>query len=152
MVAPGQPAPPFTLIDQSRRPMSLDDLAGRPALIVFMPFAFTSVCGSEMCDLRDNLHQLTAVDAGVAVITCDTVASNRAWAGAEGFQFPILSDFWPHGEVTRTYGAFNETYGAANRATFVLDSDSIVQEVVSSGGLKEARPFSAYTEALASLR
>ncbi|CAN5841081.1 peroxiredoxin AhpE [soil metagenome] len=151
MIASGQPAPPFDLVDQHRNHVTLDDLAGRPALVVFMPFAFTRVCGSEMCDLRNNQAHLEAVDAGVVVITCDTAATNRAWAESEGFGFTILSDFWPHGEVTRAYGTFNEALGVAHRTSFVLDRGGIVRAVISTGSLREPRPFNSYTDALAAL-
>ena len=145
----GQPAPAFSLRDQNRQVMTLDDLAGTPSLLVFMPLAFTRVCGSEMCEIRDNLHSLADVQA--VVITCDNAPVNAAWAEREGFSFPILSDFWPHGETTRAYGCFNEKLGVPHRATFVLDGAGIIRDVISTESLGEARPFSSYLEALAAI-
>lgn len=151
MIGPGDTAPPFSLRDQERQVVSLDDHRGRPSLVIFMPFAFTRVCGGEMCEIRDNLSSIEQAGASAVVITCDNAPTNKAWAESEGFSFPILSDFWPHGEVTKAYGTFNETTGAADRSTFVLDEETIVREVVRSDGLREPRPFDAYRRALAAL-
>lgn len=147
----GEIAPDFSLRDQQGSIVSRDDLAGSPALVVFMPLAFTRVCGAEMCEIRDNLASLASAEAAVAVITCDNVPSNRAWAERERFTFPILSDFWPHGAVTQAYGCFNEMLGVAHRSTFVLDAGSVVRDLIRSDSLGEARPFGAYVDALARL-
>lgn len=151
MIEIGRPAPSFSLRDQSRSLVSLSDFAGSPVVIVFMPLAFTSVCGGEMCEIRDNLGLLASTDAHVAAITCDNLPSNKAWADAEGFTFPILSDFWPHGAVTTSYGCFNERIGVAHRSTFVIDSEGLVRDVIASDSLGQARPFGAYVEAVAAL-
>lgn len=131
--------------------VTLDDLEGAPALLVFMPLAFTRVCGGEMCEIRDNLEVLSGTGAQTVAITCDNVPVNAAWAEREGFDFPILSDFWPHGETTRAYGCFNDKLGVPHRSTFVLDETGIVREVISTDSLGEARPFTSYVEALAGL-
>lgn len=147
----GQPAPDFSLRDQDRSLMSLEDFSGSPAVIVFMPLAFTSVCGGEMCEIRDNLGELSAAGARLAVITCDNIPANKAWANSEGFSYPILSDFWPHGAVTTAYGCFNERLGVAHRSTFVLDGTGIVRNVVATDSLGEARPFGSYLDAVSAL-
>ncbi len=144
----GSKAPDFTLMDQNRNPVSLGDLAGHKALIVFIPFPFTGVCTGELCEIRDHLDELSQADGKVVVITCDTIFSNKAWATQEGFEFPILSDFWPHGAVTQAYGCFNDELGCAMRTTYVLDADGIVREIVATDQLSEARPFEAYPAAL----
>lgn len=149
MVEPGRPAPDFSLRNQHSDQVSLDDLKGEPALIVFMPLAFTPVCSGEMSEFRDNLAALG--DAGLVVITCDNVPTNRAWAQSSGFEFPILSDFWPHGEVTRAFGCFDERMGVARRSTFVIDDAGIVTDVISSDHLRRPRPFDAYLDALSAL-
>lgn len=131
--------------------VTLDDLLGAPALVVFMPLAFTRVCGGEMCEIRDNLDVLADTGTRTVVITCDNVPVNAAWAEREGFDFPILSDFWPHGETTRAYGCFNGKLGVPHRATFVLDGEGIVRDVISTDSLGEARPFGSYVEALGGL-
>lgn len=147
----GAPAPDFTLLNHDRTAVSLSDLRGKKTLIVFIPFPFTRVCTSELCSLRDNLAALEEADTNVVAITCDSYGSNRAWAAAEGVSFPVLSDFWPHGAVATAYGCFNEGLGVADRATYVLDADGIVREVIRAESFGTAREISSYTEALAAL-
>jgi peroxiredoxin len=144
----GSPAPRFELIDQSRNPVSLDSLKGSKSLVVFIPFPFTGNCDSEACAIRDQLSTLSGLDARVVVITCHAVPTAKRWADENGFEFPVLSDFWPHGEIAKAYGAFNEERGVANRYTFVLDEDGIVRDIVNTDSLGVAREFDSYVEAL----
>jgi peroxiredoxin len=145
----GSAALEFSLRNQHREKVSLDDLKGSRSVIVFMPFAFTSTCHGEMCEIRDNLHRFEHDDARVVVITCNTLHANRVWAEQEGFDFDILSDFWPHGAVTRAYDTFSEVYGAAIRTTYFLDEDGVVTTVIRSDELGKPRPFEEYEAALA---
>lgn len=147
----GDTAPDFTLPDQTRTPRSLSEHAGSKRLVVFIPFPFTRTCEAELCTIRDNLSVLSERDAEVFVITCDTTASNKRWAEEQGFEFPILSDFWPHGEVSQAYDCFNDALGVANRATFTIDQDGVIRDVVTTGSLGEARDFEDYTRALDAL-
>jgi peroxiredoxin (alkyl hydroperoxide reductase subunit C) len=144
----GRPAPPFSLPDQNRTQVSLASLSGSKSLVVFIPFAFTSVCEGELCTIRDAMPDL---DARVVAITCDTAPVNRKWAAENGFTFPVLSDFWPHGEVTTRYGAFNRKTGAADRETFVVDASGIVRARITSDSLGMAREFDEYREALSAI-
>ncbi len=144
----GTPAPDFTLPDQDRTPVSLGDLRGRAALIVFIPFPFTGMCSDELCTLRDNLSALNELDAAVVAVTCDTPFANAEWSRQNGFGFPVLSDFWPHGATARTYGAFEERTGSANRTTFVLDADGVVREIIASGSLGTPREYAEYVAAV----
>jgi peroxiredoxin (alkyl hydroperoxide reductase subunit C) len=118
-------------------------------LIVFIPFPFTGICDGESCELRDNLTELNGLDANVVVITVHASQMIKKWVDEYGFTFPVLSDYWPHGETTKAYGAFNDANGAALRYSFVLDADGIVREVINTEALGIAREFAAYTEALA---
>jgi peroxiredoxin len=147
----GQPAPDFTLRDQDRNPVSLADLKGRKTLIVFYPFAFSSVCQGELCTIRDNLRSLDSVDANVVAISADSLHANRAWAAEEGFGFRLLADYWPHGAVAQAYGCFNDKVGCAMRATYVLDEEGIVRAIISTEEIGQARDFDSYQAALASL-
>ncbi|MGB5694395.1 MAG: redoxin domain-containing protein [Polyangiales bacterium] len=147
-ITPGTPAPAFELVDQARQPVSLDSLRGKKTLVVFIPFPFTGICEGELCLIRDSHAQLNGYDANVVVITCDTPPANKKWSDDNGFEFPVLSDFWPHGATAQAYGAFNDTMGVANRYTFVLDADGIVRDVINTDSLGEAREFEAYTAAL----
>jgi peroxiredoxin len=144
----GSPAPAFGLRDPSKEIVSLDDFEGHSTLVVFIPFPFTGMCSDEVCTLRDNLAQLNELDAKVVVITCDTPFANGAWSQQNGFEFPVLSDFWPHGEVCKAYGSFNEATGSANRITYVLDAEGVVREIIDSGSLGTPREYDAYVEAL----
>ena len=96
-------------------------------VIVFYPFTFTGVCQGELCSLRDDLSEFQAVKAQVLAISCDSRHAQKQWSEQQGFTFPVLSDFWPHGEVARAYGVFNEQLGCANRATFVIDPQGDIE-------------------------
>jgi peroxiredoxin len=144
----GQLAPAFELPDQEGTPSSLADLAGSKSLIVFIPFPFTGICDGEVCAIRDDIGALGDLDARIIVITCHAKPTNARWATEHGFDFQVLSDFWPHGEVARAYGVFDERLGVANRTTFVLDGEGIVRDVIASGSLGTAREHDAYAAAL----
>ncbi|MDJ0923002.1 MAG: redoxin domain-containing protein [Acidimicrobiia bacterium] len=147
----GSPAPRFELLDQDRNPVSTESLEGSKSLIVFIPFPFTGICDDETCTIRDNLAALGELDAKVVIITVHALPVTKKWADEYGFDFPVLSDYWPHGEIAKAYGAFNDERGAANRYTFVVDKDGIVREVINTESLGIAREFEAYTEALAKI-
>lgn len=147
----GSPAPDFTLFDQTGTEVSLESLKGRKTLVVFIPFPFTGNCQDELCTIRDRHAELNDLDANVVAITTNPVFSNKAWAEQNGLDFPVLSDFWPHGAVTDAYGAFDPKVGAANRATYVLDEDGIVRAVVATESRKFVRDFDEYTAALAAI-
>lgn len=144
----GTPAPDFSLLNQSREPVSLDALLGSKSVIVFIPFAFTGTCQSELCQIRDESALFDQAGARVVAITCNTLHANRAWADEQGFRFDILSDWWPHGEVSRRYETFNEEYGYAERTTYFLDMEGVITGVTRSDQLREARDWDAYLEAL----
>lgn len=147
----GDRAPDFELFDQDANEVSRASLEGRKSLVVFIPFPFSGICEAELCSIRDNLARLNGMDANVVAISCDTRFAHKKWATDQGFEFPLLSDFWPHGETARAYGSFNEAKGVANRMTYVLDDAGVVREVIDSGSLGVAREMDAYVEALAKL-
>ncbi len=145
----GSTAPQFSLPNQHREAVSLDDLAGAPAVLVFIPFAFTSTCEGELCEIRDHGGAFNHGGARVVAITCNTLHANRAWSESQGFEFDILSDFWPHGDVSREYQTFNELGGYAERTTYFLDRQGTITKVLASAHIGEARPFDEYLAALA---
>ena len=149
MVAVGEQAPDFTLKDQNNEDVTLSSLRGKPVVIVFYPFTFTGVCQGELCDIRDDPAAYQQGDAQVIAISCDTKNAQRVWSEQQGFTFPILSDFWPHGAVAQAYGVFNEQMGCANRATFVLDKDGVVSSTFASPDLGTPRAKAEYEDALA---
>ena len=147
----GQKAPDFKLKDQKNQDVSLEDLKGHKALVVFIPHPFTGICESEVCALRDDASALAGLDAKVVVITNYPRPALNEWATKLGVEFPLLSDFWPHGDVAREYGSFNETFGVTMRWSFVLDKDGIVREIIKTDALPQAREHAAYSRALSSI-
>jgi len=150
-LAIGTPAPDFSLYDQNKEQVSLGDLKGSNALIVFIPFPFTGHCDNEGCQLRDGLAELAQVNAKVVVITSHAVPTNAKWAVENGFEFPVLSNFWPHGDVIKAYKAFNDVLGSANRVTYVLDDNGVIRNVIATDSLGIPREYELYAEALAAL-
>jgi peroxiredoxin len=144
----GDPAPDFALVDQHGTPVRLSSLRGRPVLIVFFPWAFSNICGSELRALRDALFE----DARTAVvaISVDSMFALRVFSDAEGFDFPMLTDCWPHGEIASLYGVFDESAGVARRGSFVVDSAGILRWSVVNG-IGDARDLEDYRRALASV-
>jgi peroxiredoxin (alkyl hydroperoxide reductase subunit C) len=120
-------------------------------VLVFYPFTFTGVCQGELCSLRDDLSEFQQVKAQVLAISCDSRHAQKQWSEQQGFSFPVLSDFWPHGAVAKAYGVFNEQLGCANRATFVIDRQGKVVERFESANLGTPRERSEYESALAKL-
>jgi len=152
MVEVGQEAPDFTLKDQSGQDVTLADYRGeKTVVVVFYPFTFTGVCQGELCEIRDDPSVYDAADAQVLAISCDTRHAQAQWAEAQGYTFPVLSDFWPHGAVAKAYGVFNDQLGCANRATFVIDKQGDVAATFASANLATPRAKAEYEEALAKL-
>ena len=148
-LAVGEVAPDFVLPDAHRQPVRLSEhAAGRAAVVVFFPWAFTSVCTGELCSIRDRLPELDNDRSATRAISCAAPATLRVFARQEGYVFPLLSDHWPHGEVARAYGVFDETLGAAVRGTFVLDRDRVVRWRVVNA-VPDARDIDDYLAALA---
>jgi peroxiredoxin len=148
----GQPAPAFTLKDQNGNDVSLADFRGEKAVaLVFYPFTFTGVCEGELCRLRDDHSQFEDAGVQVLAVSCDSRHAQRIWAEQQGYNFPVLSDFWPHGAVAKAYDVFNEELGCAIRATFLIDRDGTVVDEFRTDSLGTAREADRYTEALAKL-
>lgn len=121
--AVGELAPDFTLSDQRGEPVSLAEVTrDRHALLVFFPFAFSDICTSELLEIQLNIDRFDNDRVRPYAISCDSAYSLRYWGAHEGYRFPLLSDFWPHGEVARSYGVFHEESGMAVRGTFLVGS------------------------------
>ncbi len=148
----GDPAPEFTLKDTEGETVKLADFHGKQSVtIVFVAFAFTGTCQDELCEISDNLSEFNDADNQVLAISCDRSPSQKEWKSQEGFDFPVLSDGWPHGEVARAYDCFDENLGCALRQTVVVGVDGRVKSVFASSGLGEAREFASYSEALSAI-
>jgi peroxiredoxin (alkyl hydroperoxide reductase subunit C) len=145
----GAQAPDFTLKDQNNQEVRLADFRGRKAvLLVFYPLAFTGTCQGELTGIRDGLADFANDAVQVLTVSVDSAYSHKVWAEREGFDFPLLADFWPHGAVARAYGVFNEVAGFADRGTFLIDEAGVVRfaEVVGPG---QTRDQSRWRSALA---
>ncbi|WP_413452800.1 redoxin domain-containing protein [Georgenia phoenicis] len=146
MAAVADRAPVLELPDTHGTPVRVGGARTRPQLVVFLPFAFSRVCGGELRALVEE--PLTGVD--VVAVTCDPVFTLRAWGEEEGVGFPLLSDFWPHGRAARAFGAFDDASGAPQRVTFLIDDDGAVAwSVRTPGGV--ARSVADYRAAVAAL-
>ena len=147
----GQTPPDFTLKDQHGQDVSLSGFRGDKAVVVmFYPFAFSGVCTGELCEIRDAMPEFQNDEVQLLAISCDPMYALRAFADQDGLDYPLLSDFWPHGAVARAYGVFNEERGCAVRGTFVLDRDGVLRwQVVNA--MPDARDLDDYRKALADL-
>lgn len=151
ILQPGTSAPEFALPDQFGRPTHLAGLlSAGPLALVFFPLAFSSTCAGELGELRDHAEEFAASGVHLAAVSVDSKHVLRAWAEREGYGFPLLADFWPHGEVARAYGAFLPERGFAARATFLIDERRVIR---SSFGTApgEPRSLARYREAIATI-
>lgn len=148
----GATAPDFELRDQNNQRVSLSRLRseGRKVLIVFFPLAFTGTCQGELGYIRDNLPRFANDEVTIVAVSVGPPPTHKVWSAAQGFLFPILSDFWPHGDVARSYGVFSEGRGYADRGTFLVDTDGSIAfaDVVGPG---EARSEALWDKALATV-
>jgi peroxiredoxin len=148
----GDQAPDFELPSSSGGTVTLSSYRGQKnVVLVFYPFTFTGVCHGELCEIRDDLRSFEDATVQVLAISCDSVHAQRHWAEEEGFGFPVLADFWPHGQVSKTYGVFNEALGCANRQTFVIDKEGKVVATFASADLRTPRQKQEYRAALEQL-
>jgi peroxiredoxin (alkyl hydroperoxide reductase subunit C) len=144
----GVEAPDFTLRDQHGQEVRLSEFRGsKKVLLVFYPLAFTSTCQGELGAVRDHLNSFVNDEVQVLTISVDSTHSHKAWAEQQGYRFPLLADFWPHGGVAMAYGVFNEQRGYANRGTFVIDRQGIVR-YAEHHGPAEARDHTQWIQAL----
>lgn len=147
-IEPGTKAPGFALKDQHGQTVTLEGLRGQKSVVLlFFPFAFTGVCTGELCALRDRLPEFVNDRVQLLAVSNDAPFSLRVFAEREGLSYPLLSDFWPHGEVSRAYGVFAEDKGCAVRGTFVIDKEGVVRWTVVNA-LPDARDLNEYVKAL----
>ncbi|MEU0519057.1 peroxiredoxin [Streptosporangium sp. NPDC006007] len=146
----GSPAPEFELKDQHGTPVKLSDYRGKKIVLIFYPLAFSGVCHGELCAIRDEFIAAASDDVQVVTVSVDSMFTHRAWADREGYTFPLLSDFWPHGQVARAYGVFDEEKGIATRGTFVIDGEGVIRWSVVNP-ISQARDIAEYRKVLAEL-
>lgn len=148
----GQQAPEFTLRDEQGQRVSLSEFRGeKNVLLVFYPFAFSRNCTTEFCSLRDENHDLASTDdLEVFGVSTDPVWALRVWKEQQNYPNRFLSDFWPHGEMSSAYGAFDPAWGGNHRHTFLVDKDGVIR-FVERMGAGEVRDQAAWRKAIEAL-
>ena len=147
----GAPAPDFELPDQHGQTVRLSALRGqKAALVVFYPWAFSRVCGSELDALQSRLDEVASDAVELLAVSCDPTFALRAYADQKGLGFTLLSDFWPHGAVASAYGIFDQANGIALRGSFLVDRDGVLCWSVVNG-IPDARDIDDYKKAIADL-
>ena len=150
-ISVGELAPDFDLKDQHGAKVKLSSFKGEKNVVVlFIPFSFTGTCTGELCAIRDDLAAFQNDDVKVIAISCDSPFTQKIFAEQEGYKFPVLSDFWPHGAVAQAYGIFNADLGCALRGTFVIDKQGVIRWSVVNG-LGDARNNGDYKSAITAL-
>ncbi|HEY3991545.1 MAG TPA: peroxiredoxin [Ktedonobacteraceae bacterium] len=123
----GDTAPDFTLKTASREDWHLSDFRGkRNVVLAFVPFAFSSVCSAQLPSYEAELDRFKDLDAEVVSISLDSIHALTAWAKSMGTSFPLLSDFYPQGEVVDLYGVRHQA-GMAERALFAIDKEGVIR-------------------------
>ena len=144
-------APDFELVNQHGQKISLSSFQGKKnVVVIFYPFAFSGICTGELCALRDDLSAFQNEKVELISISCDPMYANKVFAEQEGYKFQVLSDFWPHGDIAKAYGVFDENRGCATRGSFIIGTDGKIKWMVVNG-LGEARNIAEYKVALSAL-
>jgi peroxiredoxin len=126
---PDTPAPDFTRLDAQGKPVRLSGYRGKNVVLAFYPADWTPVCTSELTLFQETLDDIRSYNAEVLGLSCDSHHSHRAWAERIHLTMPLLSDFWPHGQVAREYGVFRDSDGISDRALIFIDSVGTIREV-----------------------
>jgi len=150
----GEKAPNFKLRATDKSEVSLEDYRGKNVVLLFFPLAFTGVCTTELCSMRDDIGTYEGLDAQILAVSVDSLFTLEQFKNRENYNFPLLSDF--NKTVSRAYSALYETFvldmkGVSKRSAFVIDKEGIVQyaEVLESAG--DLPNFDAVKETLSSL-
>ncbi|PRA14008.1 peroxiredoxin [Arthrobacter sp. MYb211] len=136
----------FSLENQYGETITSTQLASGRVLVVFYPWAFSRVCGSELAEIQEHHQLFSERQVRVCAISVDHKFTLRSYAESLGIEFDLLADFWPHGAVARLAGAFDEEKGVATRLTLYL-VDGVVQDVMTSS-MTEPRSLESYFEAV----
>jgi len=122
VLSAGAVAPPFTLHSTPDQTVSLSDFRGRNVILAFYPADWSPVCGDQLALYNELLPEFTRLDAQLLGISVDGPWSHAALSSDRHYHFPLLSDFEPKGQVARSYGAYRQAEGVAERALFVIDA------------------------------
>lgn len=129
MIDPGTQAPAFTLPDHDENEVSLSDFSGRRLVIAFYPLDFSSVCTNQLSVYQEVLGEIHERGAELIGISVDSSDAHRAFREKLNLTIPLLSDFHPKGEVIRSYGAYIENRGHANRSLVLVGGGGEVEWV-----------------------
>ena len=127
VLSPGTRAPDFSLKKSPTENMSLADLKGRPAVLIFYPADWSPVCGDELALFNEILPEFERYDAQLVGISVDGLWCHQAYAKDRHLDIPLLADFEPKGEVARRYGAYRAREGTSEQALFVLDAEGTIR-------------------------
>lgn len=128
MSKPNMPADDFTLPDGQAQPVKLSDYRGKNVVLSFYPADWSPVCTSELSLIQEVIDDIRGYNAEVLAVSVDNTYSHRAWAEHQHLTFPLLSDFWPHGEVARRYNVFRDNDGISERALFIIDETGMIRD------------------------
>jgi len=151
----GDKAPSFTLVSEEKKPVSLNDFEGKNVILLFFPLAFTGVCTTELCNMRDNIATYSGLDASILAVSVDSPFTLEKFKAEQNLNFPLLSDF--NKEASRAYDSLYEEFpafgmrGVSKRSAFVIDKEGTVQykEICASPG--DLPNFDAIKETLSNL-
>jgi len=127
ILAPGTPAPYFSLHTTPDQLVSLSDFRGRPVILAFYPADWSPVCGDQMALYNELLGEFQQFDAELLGVSVDGSWCHIAFAHDRKLKFPLLADFEPKGQVARMYGAYRADEGTTERALFVIDGDGVIR-------------------------
>jgi peroxiredoxin len=123
----GTIAPAFSLPSTPEQRVALSELCGRPVILVFYPADWSPVCGDQLALYNELREEFARFNAALLAISVDGVWCHQAFVHDRGYQFRLLSDFEPKGQIARQYGVYRDQNGIAERALFVLDGDGVIQ-------------------------
>lgn len=150
MIREGAEAPNFTATDDEGNRFELRALRGSPVVLHFFALAWSGVCANELARLGETVPEVASLGAHVLGVSCDSRLTLAAWKQAMRYPVRLLSDFWPHGDIGRKFGVFDEELGVDHRGTFVIDGQGVVRTVISAE-MSRARDVSAYVGAVREL-
>jgi peroxiredoxin len=123
-IKPGDKVQDFRLRDHKGKEMHFYELRDKKVLLSFHPLAWTNVCAEQMKSLEENYELFSRLNTVAFGISVDPTPAKRAWARELGIiHTRLLSDFWPHGELSRTFGIFREKEGVSDRANIIIDEE-----------------------------
>jgi peroxiredoxin len=154
-ISVGHAAPDFSLFDSDKSKVTLSEFKGKNVVLLFFPQAFTGVCTTELCSVRDGLEAYNNLNAIVLGISVDSIFTLAKFKAEQNYNFTLLSDF--NKEISTTYGSLYDTFvfdmkGVSKRSAFVIDAEGTVRyaEVLDNAG--EQPNFEAIQQTLVSIQ